>query len=147
MNASRGGLAVVVNDVPRAELLAAPPRDPGGAGTRLDSVPALNCPYGGPGAGAGLRLEAGTDRPDGRRSHLVCSVCGDLDCGATSAIGERDGADIVWREFASARKQNDPEYSWHTPLAHVAPPRFEEAPYRAALPAMLKASNANPLRG
>ena len=39
------------------------------------------------------------DFPDDRRSIYVCPECGDLGCGAVSAIIEQIGDRIVWRDF------------------------------------------------
>src|SRR5687767_8545813 len=46
-----------------------------------------------------LLLEAPSDLATGRRSILVCDVCGDPSCGVISAVIERDSDVIVWRDF------------------------------------------------
>lgn len=128
----------VVNDVPLAELLAAPPRDPSGRRIRLDFVPPSSFPYGGEESVARLLLEAPADLPDGRQTILVCPLCGDIGCGVISADVDRDGDVIVWRNFASQSPTNDPVAGWYTPIANVEPMRFEERAYRLALLEMLR---------
>ncbi len=44
-------------------------------------------------------LNAPADFPDERRAICVCGECGDLDCGAISAIIERKADKVVWRDF------------------------------------------------
>jgi hypothetical protein len=51
-----------------------------------------------------LLLESPSDFPDARQSLYVCPECGDLSCGAISAIIEADGESIIWRDFGY---QND----------------------------------------
>ena len=46
-----------------------------------------------------LLLEEPADFPDNRRSLYVCPECGDLGCGAVSAIIEQVEDKIVWRDF------------------------------------------------
>ena len=129
----------VINDVPLADLLAAPPRDPSGQRHRLDHVPPMAFPYGGEDAVARLLLEAPPDLPDGRQSILVCSFCGDIDCGVTSAIVERDGDVIVWRDYANqSPNTTELDRGWYTPFANVTPMRFSEHNYREVLTAMLQ---------
>jgi hypothetical protein len=48
-------------------------------------------------AAARLLLDAPPDLGD-RTAIFVCGSCGDLDCGATSVVIERDGDEIVWRD-------------------------------------------------
>jgi len=54
-------------------------------------------------AAARLLLEAPPDLGD-RTAIFVCASCGDLDCGATSVIIERDGDEIVWRHPGSTSR-------------------------------------------
>jgi hypothetical protein len=46
-----------------------------------------------------LLLKAPPDLPSGRYALYVCPECGDLGCGAVSAIIERVGDTVVWRDF------------------------------------------------
>jgi hypothetical protein len=57
-----------------------------------------------------LLLEYKTDFPDNRQSLYVCAECGDLGCGAVSAVIEETGDKIVWRDFGY---QNDYEETIH----------------------------------
>ncbi|HYX71809.1 MAG TPA: hypothetical protein VE732_03495, partial [Nitrososphaera sp.] len=44
-------------------------------------------------------LEEPPDLPNGRNSILVCRLCGDLACGAYSAVFIREGDLIYWNDF------------------------------------------------
>jgi hypothetical protein len=46
-----------------------------------------------------LRLLDQADLPNDRRSFFVCSECGDLGCGAITALVERAGATVNWKVF------------------------------------------------
>ena len=46
-----------------------------------------------------LLLDAPADFSNGRRSLYVCPECGDLGCGAVSAVIETVDNQIVWRDF------------------------------------------------
>ena len=37
--------------------------------------------------------------PAGRRSLFICSECGDIGCGAVTALVVRDGHLVVWKDF------------------------------------------------
>lgn len=51
-----------------------------------------------------LLRKAEPDAPDGRYCLYVCPECADLGCGAVTAVIERVGNSIVWRDFGI---QND----------------------------------------
>ena len=54
-----------------------------------------------------LLLSAPSDLPNNRRSILVCPECGDIGCGAlTAVIEEADGA-IIWRDFGYENNYDD----------------------------------------
>jgi len=53
-----------------------------------------------------LLLDEPADVPNDRRSLYVCPECGDLGCGALSAVIENVNNQIVWRDFGY---QNDYE--------------------------------------
>ena len=46
-----------------------------------------------------LLLKEPADLPNNRRSLYVCAECGELDCGAITAVIERSGDNIIWRDF------------------------------------------------
>lgn len=46
-----------------------------------------------------LLLEEPADFPNNRRSLYVCPECGDLGCGAVSAVVEQVEDKIIWRDF------------------------------------------------
>jgi hypothetical protein len=46
-----------------------------------------------------LRLTEKADFPGDRRSLFICSACGDLGCGAITALVVRQGDTIVWKDF------------------------------------------------
>jgi len=46
-----------------------------------------------------LLLTEKADLPNDRRSLFVCSECGDLGCGAISAIVTGEGGTIIWKAF------------------------------------------------
>jgi hypothetical protein len=46
-----------------------------------------------------LLLDEPADFPNGRRSLYVCPECGDLGCGAVSAVIENVDNQIMWRDF------------------------------------------------
>jgi hypothetical protein len=46
-----------------------------------------------------LLLSEPADLPDNRRSLYVCPECGELGCGAVTAVIESSGDKIIWRDF------------------------------------------------
>jgi hypothetical protein len=46
-----------------------------------------------------LLLTESADLPADRRSLFICSECGDIGCGAITALVVRDGHSIVWKAF------------------------------------------------
>jgi hypothetical protein len=50
-----------------------------------------------------LILKEPADLPNDRRSLYVCPECGELDCGAVTAVIERVGDKVIWRDFAFQR--------------------------------------------
>jgi hypothetical protein len=46
-----------------------------------------------------LVLRERANLPNGRRSLYVCSECGDLGCGAITAVIARHGSTITWKDF------------------------------------------------
>ncbi|MFD7667539.1 oxidoreductase [Streptomyces sp. NPDC059788] len=82
-----------------------------------------------------LLLEEDAPLADGRYVLYGCPECEGLECGAVTAVIERDGADVVWRDFAwqtgetaDLRRDGYPG---------IGPFRFDGAQYRAALEDLL----------
>ena len=60
-----------------------------------------------------LVLQSPPDLPGGRTSILVCSQCGDLGCGAVSAVIIRDGDEVIWGDLGIANNlANDDGNPW-----------------------------------
>ncbi|MGW3592649.1 oxidoreductase [Streptomyces fungicidicus] len=82
-----------------------------------------------------LLLEAGAPLPAGRYIVYGCPECEDLACGAVTAVIERDGEDVLWRDFAW---QTDEHADLERNGYHgIGPFRFHGAEYRTALAALL----------
>jgi len=58
-----------------------------------------------------LLLEEKSVLPDNRLQLYVCPECGELDCGAITAIVERRDGKIVWRDFAFVSGYDEIEHS------------------------------------
>jgi hypothetical protein len=71
-------------------------------------------------------LVAPADLPNNRRSIYVCPECGDLGCGAVSAVVERVGDKVVWRDFAD---ENDYDEEMFSPRDHIGPFEFDADEY------------------
>ena len=54
-----------------------------------------------------LLLNEKADLPNDRRSFFVCSECGDLGCGAITAVVERQGETIAWKAFGYENTYDD----------------------------------------
>lgn len=54
-----------------------------------------------------LLLKEPADLPNNRRSLYVCAECGDLECGAVTAVIERSGDKIIWRDFGFQSNADD----------------------------------------
>ncbi|MFD7444964.1 oxidoreductase [Streptomyces sp. NPDC059909] len=92
----------------------------------------------------GLLLEAEAPLPGGRYVIYGCPECEGLDCGAVTAVIERDGGDIVWRDFAW---QTDETADLELNGYHgIGPFRFRAAEYRAELERLLDDDEARPRR-
>ena len=71
------------------------------------------------------------DFPPDRVALYICPECGDLGCGAVSAIIEQQGESIIWRDFGW---QNDYEDRIHRDAyAHLGPFRFPSTLYAHGL--------------
>ncbi len=54
-----------------------------------------------------LLLAQKADLPNDRRSFFVCSECGDLGCGAITAVIERQAETITWKAFGYENTYED----------------------------------------
>ncbi|MCQ8192949.1 oxidoreductase [Streptomyces rugosispiralis] len=69
-----------------------------------------------------------------------CPECEGLECGAVTAVIERDGPDVVWRDFAwqTGETPDDERDGYHD----LGPYRFHGEQYRTALKGLLTADGA-----
>ncbi|MGW7285328.1 oxidoreductase [Streptomyces sp. NPDC054847] len=82
-----------------------------------------------------LLLDAEAPLSDGRFVIYGCPECEGLECGAVTAVIERDGDDVVWRDFAW---QTDGTADLELNGYHgIGPFRFRGEEYRAALEQLL----------
>lgn len=82
-----------------------------------------------------LLLETEAPLPAGRYVVYGCPECEDLACGAVTAVIERDGEDVIWRDFAW---QTDEHADLDLNGYHgIGPFRFHGTEYRAALASLL----------
>ncbi|MCM2386792.1 oxidoreductase [Streptomyces albipurpureus] len=92
-----------------------------------------------------LLLEAPAPLADGRCVIYACPECADLGCGAVTAVIERDGADIVWRDFAwQTSEQADLEREGYE---GIGPFRFRGDVYRAELERLIAATTTDATAG
>jgi hypothetical protein len=54
-----------------------------------------------------LLLNGNVDLPNDRRSFFVCSECGDLGCGAITAVVEKQGETVSWKAFGYENTYED----------------------------------------
>ena len=77
-----------------------------------------------------LLLKEPADLPNNRRSLYVCPECGELDCGAISAVIERVGEKVIWRDFAFQRHYDEVEpIKGHEGISFT----FDRAQYNQAI--------------
>ncbi|MFF7639386.1 oxidoreductase [Streptomyces canus] len=77
--------------------------------------------------------------PNGRHVIYGCPECEDLGCGAVTAVIERDGDDVIWRDFAW---QTAPAVDLQLNGYHgIGPFRFQGAEYRTALDSLLRGTD------
>jgi hypothetical protein len=82
--------------------------------------------------------QASADFGDGRLALYVCPECGDLGCGALSAVVERVGDDVVWRDFGwQDTVEPDVYFEDFTGTKSV---RFDRAQYEGILTSWLPAT-------
>jgi hypothetical protein len=80
---------------------------------------------------ATLLLEGEADFPPNRRAIYVCAECGDLACGTVTAVMERQGDEVVWRDF-QYETEIDPPLSL-APLSGLGPFSFHWPEYERTL--------------
>ncbi|MGW7365050.1 oxidoreductase [Streptomyces sp. NPDC054841] len=91
-----------------------------------------------------LLLEAEAPLPGGRYVIYGCPECEGLDCGAVTAVIERDGDDIVWRDFAWQTDETaDLELNGYR---GIGPFRFRGGEYRTELERLLDDEEDRPRR-
>jgi hypothetical protein len=78
-----------------------------------------------------LLLSQKADMPNGRRSFFVCSECGDLGCGAITAVVERKGNTITWKDFGYENTYEDK--IWLDDYSTVGPFAFDSTVYERTL--------------
>ncbi|MET7619320.1 oxidoreductase [Streptomyces sp. NPDC005408] len=87
-----------------------------------------------------LLLEAPAPLADGRCVIYGCPECEGIECGAVTAVIERDGEDIVWRDFAWQTSDTaDLELNGYR---GIGPFRFRGESYRAELERLLPDGDA-----
>ncbi|MEV6016747.1 oxidoreductase [Streptomyces sp. f51] len=85
----------------------------------------------------GLLLEADAPLAGGRHVIYGCPECESIECGAVTALIERDGDDYVWRDFAwQTGERPDLELNGYHGMG---PFRFRGPEYRGALSSLLDA--------
>jgi hypothetical protein len=82
-------------------------------------------------AASRLLLNEKADLPNGRRSFFVCSECGDLGCGAITAVVERQGETFTWKAFGYENTYED-EVALDA-YDTVGPFTFDAAKYESTL--------------
>ncbi|MFG3145930.1 oxidoreductase [Streptomyces sp. NPDC048243] len=85
----------------------------------------------------GLLLEADAPLSDGRHVIYGCPECEGIECGAVTALIEREDDDYVWRDFAwqTGERPDLERNGYHG----MGPFRFHGTEYRAALNSLLDA--------
>ena len=113
-------------------LLLGPTRVPKGLAVKFVPVLVFDWPSGFPAEDFGRLVGAiSPSLPDGRVPLYVCAECGDLACGAVTAIIDRTLDTVTWRDFGY---QNNYETFERTNVADgVGPFIFDRASYDAVL--------------
>jgi hypothetical protein len=91
-----------------------------------------------------LILSEKADLPNDRRSLFVCSECGDLGCGAITAV-ERQGESITWKAFGYENTTKTRSCSMPTRL--LAPSCLVQGITRARLYTLSTFFDAQPVEG
>ena len=80
-------------------------------------------------------LKEPADFPNNRRSIYVCAECGDLGCGAVSAIIEENGDHIIWRDFGYQNNYDESLYLEN--YVDIGPFAFDRRDYERAIKSAL----------
>ena len=80
---------------------------------------------------AKILLRGEPDVPPNRYALYVCPECGDLGCGALTAVIERDGDAIIWRDFAWQNNYEDKV--WREGFEDLGQFRFDAPSYERLL--------------
>jgi hypothetical protein len=80
-----------------------------------------------------LLLKEKSELPDNRHSLYVCAECGDLSCGAITAVIEKEKDKIIWHNFGF---QNDYEEKIY-PIEFSEVFIFDKAQYESAIKSAL----------
>ena len=78
-----------------------------------------------------LLLVEKADLPNDRRSIFICSECGDLGCGAITAMIVREGSSITWKDFGYENTYE--EKFWLDDYRPVGPFTFHAISYERTL--------------
>ena len=78
-----------------------------------------------------LLLAEKADLPNDRRSIFICSECGDLGCGAITAMIVREGSSITWKDFGCENTYE--EKIWLDDYRSVGPFTFHAISYERTL--------------
>jgi len=78
-----------------------------------------------------LPLKDKADLPNERRSFFVCPECGDLGCGAATAIVVKEGDTVSWRNFGHQNNYEDAVLP--DSYKNVGPLTFDAAQYERTL--------------
>jgi hypothetical protein len=78
-----------------------------------------------------LHLREKAYLPNDRCSLFVCSECGDLGCGTITALVERQGETITWKEFGYENTYEDK--IWFDEYGAVGPFTFDATAYESTL--------------
>lgn len=88
-----------------------------------------------------LRTEP-ADFPDDRRSILVCGECGDIGCGAISAIIDFSNGSVIWKDFGYQNNYEPEIHGEH--LKRLGPFEFDLEDYKSRLIYALDTLSATP---
>jgi hypothetical protein len=109
------------------------------------SVLVTDWPAGFPAEEVGQLLgEVASPLPDGRVALYVCPECGDLGCGAVTAVVDRVDREVVWRDLGW-QTNYDPGVELEA-FAELGPFRFDAAQYEAVLRPLLDHPPGPPAR-